>query len=71
MSKHSMQGVSVGKELTQKLYSIPPGSIGSIKLPGPDAASAKMLVEKLLHNQEHFHTYFNDKGFHKCIFSIP
>ncbi|TFY61421.1 hypothetical protein EVG20_g7066 [Dentipellis fragilis] len=57
-------GNTLNQELTKRLYTVPAGARGNIPLPGPDVASRKRLVEKLLHNQKHFHTYFNDMRFH-------
>ncbi|KAA1470822.1 hypothetical protein DENSPDRAFT_818604 [Dentipellis sp. KUC8613] len=55
---------TVNQALAKRLYSLPAGARGNIALPGPDPASGARLVEKLLHNQEHYHTYFNDMRFH-------
>ncbi|KAA1473981.1 hypothetical protein DENSPDRAFT_823618 [Dentipellis sp. KUC8613] len=60
----TVTGNTLNQGLAKRLYTLPAGARGNIPLPGPDVASRKRLVEKLLHNQEHYHTYFNDMRFH-------
>jgi hypothetical protein len=56
-------------EFLHQLYPVPP-STGVVSLPGPTDASARALLDVLLHNRENYHIFFNDKGFHKYVVSV-
>jgi hypothetical protein len=53
-------------DLLDQLYPVPL-STGVVSLPGPTEASARALLNVLLHNRENYHIFFNDKGFHKYV----
>ena len=53
-------------DLLDQLYPVPL-STGVVSLPGPTEASARALLNVLLHNRENYHIFFNDKGYHKYV----
>ena len=55
-------------DLLDQLYPIPLSeSTGVVSLPGPTEASARALLNVLLHNRENYHIFFNDKEYHKYV----
>jgi hypothetical protein len=53
-------------DLLDRLYPVPL-STGVVSLPGPTDASARALLNVLLHNREHYHIFYNYRGFQKYV----
>jgi hypothetical protein len=54
-----------------ELFPLPsvPSAVAPARLPGVSPASGAALVEGLKANHASFHLYFNDRYFHKYVFS--
>ncbi|KAH9974960.1 hypothetical protein BGW80DRAFT_1457912 [Lactifluus volemus] len=53
-------------DLLDRLYPVPL-STGVVSLPGPTDASARALLNVLLHNREHYHIFYNYRGFQNHV----
>jgi hypothetical protein len=50
--------------------SLPPTVLCPQRYPGCSPASVEALRRVLKDNHIKYHIYFNDKGFHKCVFIL-